>query len=154
MDDFNDFTAENLNREFANELSPDEEFDEEEIEDIKAEGVPPERPSFPLITFIFAVLLDVLKPLVQIFSLGLLGIVISILGFILTRIYLIGKIGGIKRFIWKNTIVTAVKGSIPFLGAFLGSWSYFILRAHSKNYKRIDQILTFIEKLGAGGKSL
>lgn len=154
MDDFNDFTAENLNREFANELSPGEEFDEEEIEDIKAEGVPPERPSFPLITFIFAVLLDVLKPLAHIFSLGLLGTVISILGFILTRIYLIGKISSIKRYIWKKTIVTAMKSCIPVLGAFLGSWSYFILRAHSKNYKRIDQILTFIEKSVTGRESL
>ena len=137
------FSAEDLNREFADELGPGEEWTQEDLEEIKIEGLPSSRPSFPLVTFVFAVLIDTVK----LCSFGFLGIITAILGFILVRVYLFGKMGFIKRFVYQKTIVVVVKNIIPFVGAFLGSWSWFILRVHSKNYKRINQIIMALEKL-------
>jgi multisubunit Na+/H+ antiporter MnhG subunit len=136
------FGADELNRELADELEPGEEFTDDDVEELEIEGVP-ERPSFPLVTFIFAILLDTGK----LFSGGFLGIIFGILGSILVRVYLIGKMGFIKRYFYKKTVAAAAKNVIPILGAFLGSWTWFVFRAHSKNWKRIDQILTAIERL-------
>lgn len=137
------FSAEELNREFADELESGEEWTQEDVEEIKIEGLPSSKPSFPLVTFVFAVLIDTVK----LFSLGFLGIIAGIFGFILVRVYLIGKYGFIKRWMWKRVLIKAGISSIPIVGAFLASWSWFILRAHSKNYKRINQIIMALEKL-------
>lgn len=137
------FGVDELNRELADELGFGEEFTDEDLEEIKIEGLPSSRPSFPLVTFVFAVLIDTVK----LFSLGFLGVITAVLGFIVVRVYLFGKMGFIKRYAYRKTLAAVVKNIIPIFGAFLGSWSWFILRVHSKNYKRINQIIMALEKL-------
>ena len=101
------------------------------------------QPSFPIITLTFAVLIDAIK----LISGGFLGILAAILGFILVRVYLFGKMGFIKRFVYRKVVAAAVKNVIPVVGAFLGSWTWLIFRAHGKQKKRANQILTAVEKL-------
>ncbi len=137
------FGLEELNKEMGDELEPGEELSDEDFEEIKIEGLPSGRPSFPLITFTSSALIDVFN----IFTLGFLGIITGVIAIIIIRIYLIGKYGFIKRWVWKRAMMRLGVKSIPVLGPFLLSWSFFVLRAHSKNYKRIDQILTAAEKL-------
>ncbi len=136
------FGFEDLNKELEDELEPGEEFTQEDWDEIEIRGVP-KRPSFPFLTFVFAVLLDV----VNLFGLGFLGIITGIIAIVMVRMYLIGKYNFIKRWMWKKALLRLGIKSIPILGPFLLSWSFFILRAHSKNYERIDKILTAIEKL-------
>jgi hypothetical protein len=135
------FNINSLKEELGNEFEPGEEFEEEDFEEIRIEGVP-EKPSFPIIIFIFAVIIDLFKLL----SLGFFGPILFIFGWILVRVYLQGKISFIKRYVWKKALAHSIKNIFPLVSAFLGSWSYFIFRAHSKNYQRIDQILRAIEK--------
>lgn len=136
------FELSDLNKELEDEIEPGEELNEEDFEEINAEGVP-DRPSFPATVFVLAILIDIIK----LVSFGFLGMLTAILGFIIIRVYLFGKMSFIKRYVYKKFIAAAVKNVIPIVGAFLGSWTWFILRAHSKNYKRIDQIITAVEKL-------
>ena len=137
------FSAEDLNQELEDELNSGEEFSAEDVEELKIEGVPKHRPSFPLVTFASAVLIDT----VNIFTGGFVGIITGIIAFILVRIYLIGKYGSIKRWIWRRALIRLGVKSIPVLGALLLSWSWFVWRAHAKNYKRIDQVLRAVEQL-------
>lgn len=139
----NSFSREELNQELANDSELGVEgLDEEDFETIEIEGVP-ERPGFPTITFIFAIILD----LVKIISLGFFGWLASLLGFILVRVYLIGKMSFLKRRMRRKFAAQAFKGSIPILSIFLGSWTFFVLRAHAKNYQKIDKIISTVEKL-------
>lgn len=136
------FGLEELNQELANATEHGEELDENDFDQIKTDGLP-DRPGFPAVTFVFAVLSD----LGTILSGGFLGIVFSAIMLITIWIYLFGKYGGIKRWMWKKAVARFGLKSIPVLGPFLLTWSYFVLRAHSKNYKRIEQILGAVERL-------
>lgn len=136
------FGLEELNQELAGVTEPGDELDENDFGQIQAEGLP-DRPNFPVVVFVFAVLAD----LGTVLTAGFLGIVFSAVMLITLWIYLFGKYGGIKRWVWKRAVARLGLKSIPVLGPFLLTWSFFVLRAHSKNYKRIDQILTSVEKL-------
>ncbi|TSC75916.1 MAG: hypothetical protein G01um101430_86 [Parcubacteria group bacterium Gr01-1014_30] len=136
------FGLEELNEELSDVTEPGEELFEDDFDQIKTEGLP-DHPHFPAGTFGFAVFADAVK----VASLGWLGILAAIIGLITIRMYLRGKYGFLKRYVWKRALLKAGISSIPFLGAFLASWSWFVFRAHSKNWKRIDQILTSVEKL-------
>lgn len=135
------FQLEDLNRELEDEVEEGDELDEEDFEEIKRKI--PEEPSFPIATFILALLIDIFK----LFTFGFLGIVTALAGHILIRIYLLGKMGFMKRLLYRMFIVTAAKNLIFVLGAFLGSWSWLILRAHGMQKKRTAKIITAIEKL-------
>jgi hypothetical protein len=141
MAEKNSFSREEFNKELIN-LGAEEDIEEDDFDDVKTQGVP-EKPNFPTTIFIFAVILDVFT----IASLGLLGWVTIPLGILLVRVYLLGKMSFSKKLAWKKVVAVCRKKAFPLLSAFLGSWAFFILRAHAKNYERIDQIISVVEKI-------
>jgi type IV secretory pathway TrbL component len=135
------FQLQDLNRELESEIEEGDEIDEEDFEEIKRKA--PEPPSFPIATVILALLIDTVK----LFTFGFLGIVTALAGFILVRIYLMGKMSFMKRFLYRKTVVAAAKNLIPVVGAFLGSWTWLILRAYGKQKERTGQIIDAVERL-------
>lgn len=135
------FQLEDLNRALEEETEEGDELDEEDFEEIKNKT--PEEPSFPVATVILALLIDTVK----LFTFGFLGIVTALAGFILIKVYIFGKMGFMKRFLYRRRIVAAAKNLIPVLGAFLGSWTWLILRAYGKEKERTAKIIDAVERL-------
>ena len=134
------FGLSDLNKELEEEFEPGEELEEEDFEEIKTEI--PKRPSFPTITLIFAIL----KDFGDLVTLGILGTITNIIAWIVIRLYLFKKVGFIKRALYRQYIFALILEFIPFINM-IPQWTIFVLRAYAKEHKKIDQILTAIEKL-------
>lgn len=134
------FELSDLNKELEDEFEPGEELEEEDFEEIKTET--PNRPSFPIITLTFAIS----KDFIDLVSLGLLGTFTNIIAWLVIRFYLLGKMGFMKRYLYKKYIFTLILEYLPFVNM-IPQWTIFVLRAHATEYKKINQILTAIEKL-------
>lgn len=135
------FELSDLNKELEDEWGPGEELDEDDFDELKTEGVS-KKPSFPVLTFGFALI----KDFVDIVSLGTLGIFLNIIAWIVIRMYLFKKMGFMKRYLYKKYIFTLILEYIPFI-SMIPQWTIFVLRAHAAEHKKIDQILTSIENL-------
>jgi hypothetical protein len=135
------FSVEELNQELADELGPGEELQIEDFEEIKIEGLP-ERPSFPIMVFILAVL----KDFTDLLSFGLLGVLTNIIAWIAIRMYLFRKVGFIKRWLYKRYVFTLILEFIPFI-SMIPQWTIFVLRGYAKEKKRVDEVLTAVERL-------
>ena len=117
----------------------EEELTEEDREEISARA--PKRPSFPV--FIFS--LAIFKDLGDLVSLGFLGLITNIFAAIAIRLWLMGKMGFIKRKLYKRMIIPFVLGFIPFANYIVPEWTVFVVRAHLQEYKKIDSILNAME---------
>jgi len=133
------FTLEDLNRELENVTPVGEELQQEDFEEIIAK--PPKRSSFPY----FILTIAVLKDFFDLISLGFFGIILNIFAFIALRIWLLGKVGFMKRYLYRRYIFTLILEFIPFINM-IPQWTIFVLRGHAKENKKIDEILTVMEK--------
>jgi hypothetical protein len=134
------FELSDLNKELEGEFDPGEELDDEDFEEIKAEL--PKRSSFPVRVFICALI----KDLLDIASLGLLGTFFNIILWIIITKYLWGKIGFIKKWMYRRYIFTRILEFIPWINM-IPQNTIFVLRGYAKEKKQIDKVLTAIEKL-------
>jgi len=134
------FNLSELNKELKDEFKMSEELEEEDFEELKVNL--PKKPSFPVMTFCFALL----KDFIDIVSLGIIGTIVNILAWIVISFYLFRKVSFIKRYLYRKFIFTLILEFIPFINM-IPQWTIFVLRAYAKEKKNIDQILTAIEKL-------
>ena len=134
------FGLSDLNKELEEEFEPGEELEEEDFEEIKTGTL--KQSSFPIITLIFAIL----KDFIDLVTLGILGLITNIIAWIVISFYLSGKVGFIKRWLYRRYIFALILELIPFINM-IPQWTIFVLRAHATEHKKIDQILTAIEKL-------
>jgi len=134
------FGVEELNNELGDELEG-EEFTNEDFEELKVEGLP-KKSSFPVMVLTLAVL----KDFFDLVSLGLLGILTNIIVWIAIRIYLLKKVGFIKRWLYKKYIFTIILEFIPFV-SMIPQWTFFVLRAYAKENKHVDAVLEAVERL-------
>lgn len=138
------FSLSDLNNELEGEFEPGEELGEGDFEELKAN--PPKRPSFPVLTFCFALFIDFAFIISLFVSLGILGSIINIIAWIVIRLYLFRKVGFIKRWLYRRFIFTLIVKFIPIING-VPQWTIFVLRARAMEHKKIDKILTAIEKL-------
>ncbi len=134
------FTLQQLNKELKLALGEDVELKEEDFSELKFKL--PEKPSFPYLIFFLALA----KDFVDLVSLGFLGTFTNIIAFIFIRLYLIRKVGFIKRFLYRRYIFALILETVPWVNI-IPQWSIFVLRAYAKESKVIDELLTSIEKL-------
>ena len=136
------FKLSDLNRALEEDgfIEPGEELEEEDFEELQVKT--PKRPSFPVVILTLAVM----KDLTDILSAGFLGSFTNIIAIIAIRIWLLGKMGFIKRYLYKRYLFAFILEFVPFVNA-VPQWTIFVLRGHAKEYKRINQILTKVEEL-------
>lgn len=138
MSEQHSFGANELNNELGWE--GDEALTEDDIEELKIN--PPKRPPFPILVLLFALV----KDFSDIISLGLLGIFTNIIGWFVIRIYLFGKVGFIKKILYRRFIFTFILEFFPFINM-IPQWSVFVVRGYFSEIKKIDQVLETIESL-------
>ncbi len=113
---------------------------EEEIESFKSGNT--SKPDFPFIVFSAAVIKDI----ADLASLGTIGIFVSIITSPIIFFYTLGKMGFIKKKLWRRLTFTVVAEFIP--GAsFIPFSTFFVLSAHATENKHIEKILNMIEKI-------
>lgn len=130
-------------KEFNNELrkmGDNDGLTQEDLDDIEIR--PPRRPHFPV--FIFS--LALLKDFGDVVSLGLLGTITNFLVSGIIWLWLIPKSSFIKKRLYKKIIFPVILEFIPFLDAFPAT-TFFVLRAHLMEYKKIDRIIKILEKI-------
>lgn len=132
------FGLSELNKELGWE--GEEALAENDIEEIKANL--PQRPSFPIFTFFCALL----KDFIDIASLGILGIFTNIIIWIVISVYLWGKVGFVKKLLYRRIIFVIILEFIPFINM-IPQWSVFVLRGYFGERKKVNQVLEAIESL-------
>lgn len=134
------FGLADLNKELEGEFAPGEELNEDDFEEIKADL--PKKPSFPTRIFICALV----KDLIDIASFGLLGTFFNIIFWIIMTKYLWGKVGFVKKWLYRRYVFTRTLEFIPWINEWPQN-TIFVLRGYAKEKKQVDQVLTAIEKL-------
>ncbi|MBI2052299.1 MAG: hypothetical protein HYT38_01295 [Candidatus Sungbacteria bacterium] len=110
----------------------------EDVETAKNNRLEP--PIFPVIIFCLAVVKDI----TDMVSLGTIGIIVNIIVAPVFFFYLWGKVGFIKKKLWRWLISTIVLEFIPGI-SFVPMSTIFVLRAHATERKKIEKVLNFIE---------
>lgn len=126
------------NQEELNEIRG-EGLSEDDVEALKSGKT--QRPNFPFLVFSAAIVKDV----ADMASLGTVGIIISIITTPIIFFYTLGKMGFIKKKLWKKFTLTAAAELLPWV-SFIPASSLFVLSAHATEYKQIDRVLNIIEK--------
>jgi hypothetical protein len=112
---------------------------QEELENLSANK--PEHPVFPVHIFMMAVM----KDLLDILTLGIVGIIANVVVGLVLWFWILGKMNFMKRWIWRRFILYVFIEFIPFI-SFIPIWTFFVARAHLREYEQIDKILTYIEE--------
>lgn len=138
------FNVNDLNRELEYEMEPGQELEEEDFEEIKASV--PQKTTFPTGVFLVAVAKDFIDIFSVIFTFGLLGTIVNIFAWIILRLWLMGKVGFIKRRLYRKFIGRLVWEFVPLLNI-VPWWTIFVLRAYAIENEEVDKILSAIERL-------
>lgn len=110
-------------------------------EDIEiAKNSQPESPNFPVMVFCLALVKDI----TDMASLGTIGIIVNIIVAPVFFFYLWGKLGFVKKRLWRWLILTVVAEFVPGI-SFIPMSTVFVLRAHATERKQIEKMLNFIE---------
>lgn len=121
----------------------EEGIDTEHIEAAKIDK--PEKPDFPFIIFALALAKDIGDWL----SLGVGGTILNIIVVPIMFIYLRGKMGYVKKWVYRRYIFTMIIEFIPFIN-WIPQNAIFVVRAHLKEHEQIDKLLSFVESFLEG----
>lgn len=115
------------------------EIENEEIRSLNVDK--PDHPSFPVFIFSLALIKDVL----DIFSLGWIGILANIIIVPILWFWVFGKMSFIKKRIWRRFLVYIFIEFIPFISV-VPVWSFFVVRSHLTEYDQVENVLEHFER--------
>jgi hypothetical protein len=113
---------------------------EEDIEEVKIN--PPERPEFPFLIFMLALFKDIADWV----TLGIGGTIINIIAVPIMFFYLSGKVGFVKKRLYKKYVFTMILEFIPFIN-FIPQNTIFVVRGYLSEIEQVEKILGFLENL-------
>lgn len=127
--------------------------DDNELENLEADGIvqedieeakinPPKKPDFPFLIFLLAVCKDIADWL----TLGIGGTIINIIVAPIMFFYLSGKVGFVKKRLYKKYVFTMILEFIPGIN-FIPQNTIFIVRGYMSEIEQVDKILSYLENL-------
>lgn len=127
--------------------------DDIELENLEADGIvqkdieeakinPPKKPDFPFLIFMLAVFKDIADWV----TLGIGGTIINIIAAPIMFFYLSGKVGFVKKRLYKKYIFTMILEFIPGIN-FIPQNTIFIVRGYLSEIEQVDKILNYLENL-------
>lgn len=130
------------------------------MEDLQSEGLEPEdieaakiaRPKkseFPYITVLLAVFKDISDIPGELLTFGLWGTITNIVAATVIFIYLYGRVGFIKKRLYRKYIFAMVIEFIPFIN-WIPQSTFFVIRAHATENETLDKLFGYLEGLAQG----
>ncbi|TSC56856.1 MAG: hypothetical protein Greene071421_365 [Parcubacteria group bacterium Greene0714_21] len=127
-----------VNEMLTQQLGPGEDLTEEEFQQIVTKS--PNRPKFPLLILCMALL----KDFGDLVTLGFLGMITNFFFGILIWVWLMGKLGFMRKWLYKRFIFVLMLEFFPFINM-IPINTFFVVRAHMKECKKVDAILNALE---------
>ncbi|MEK7175016.1 MAG: hypothetical protein AAB722_01610 [Patescibacteria group bacterium] len=124
-----------------------EGLEEEDIENAKINR--PEKSDFPWLTVFLAVFKDISDIPGELLTFGLWGTVTNIIAAIVIFIYLYGRVGFVKKRLYRKYIFTVIIEFIPFIN-WIPQNAFFVMRAHATENEKLDKLFNYLENLAKG----
>lgn len=125
----------------------DEGIETEDVDAAKTER--PEKSGFPFLTVFLAVFKDISDIPGELLTFGLWGTVTNIVAAVVIFFYLNGRVGFIKRRLYRKYIFAMIIEFIPFLN-WIPQSTFFVIRAHATENENMDKLFSYLEGLAKG----
>src|SRR3989338_7727545 len=130
--------------EFLENLDADG-IEEEDLESF--EGKAPEKPEFPFLMFALGVTKDIIDALDGV---GIIGAIANVFTATILFFYMWGKVGFVRKKLYKKFVFTAICGFIPVLNTFFPESSFFVFLSYLQEQKQVGKIIEYFEKFAIG----
>lgn len=125
----------------------DEGIETEDVDAAKMER--PEKGGFPFLTISLAIFKDISDIPGGLLTFGLWGTATNIVATVVIFFYLNGRVGFVKKRLYRKYIFAMIIEFIPFLN-WIPQSTFFVMRAHATENEKLDKLFSYLERLAKG----